>query len=89
MRLDASRIAACCSWAFLHATVAPVDMLYIPPGWAFYDKVNNNGCIGVRSVHLTPSHLELLDKLSKYLISCQSANTSLQRAVDCLAMAEI
>ena len=71
----------------MHATVGPLDVLSIPCGWTFWEKIHNNDFYGVRSVHLRAADLATLDSINKYLIACEAPNATLTRAVDCLAMA--
>jgi len=73
----------------MHATVGPHDVLYLPPGWIFFEKVvGNSDFAGVRLQHLSLTDLPELSALSTYLMGLGKPNANLQMAVDCLALAE-
>ena len=73
----------------MHATAGPSDILFLPAGWMFYEKiVGNANFLGVRAQHLGLSCLADLRKINTYLIELGKPNSSLQQAVDCLSLAE-
>ena len=70
-------------------TVGPGDLLSLPAGYVFYEKIQAaTDFVGVRQPILAMSGLKALSEISRHLIRIESPSMPLQRAVDCLALAE-
>ena len=73
----------------MHATVGPADMLFLPPGWTFYEKIGGSAnFLGVRVQMLSVSFLPVLRELNAHLLGLGKPNPALQSLVDCLTLAE-
>ncbi|CAE7479132.1 unnamed protein product, partial [Symbiodinium necroappetens] len=72
-----------------HATVGPGDLLYLPAGWCFFERVaGKSNYLGVKIQHLSLQSLPVLRNINSYLLAISKPNSNLQSAVDCLTRAE-
>ena len=72
-----------------HATVGPGDVLYLPAGWCFFERVaGKSNYLGVKVQHLSLQSLPDLRNINSYLLAISKPNANLQSAVDCLTRAE-
>ena len=71
-----------------YATVGPGDLLYLPAGWTYYEKVGNQDFIGIKHVHIGLADMTVLEDINKTLPALEAPNASLQAALDCLAMCD-
>ena len=72
-----------------HATVGAQDVLYLPEGWMFYEKITSkSNFLGVRLQFLSLKGFQHLEQINSYLLALGKPNATLQSAVDCLSLAE-
>jgi hypothetical protein len=70
-------------------TVGVHDAVYCPAGYIFYERVTGSmDFAGVRLPILSLAALETLTAISRHLIKIEAPSVALQRALDCLALAE-
>ncbi|CAE7259215.1 unnamed protein product [Symbiodinium sp. CCMP2456] len=78
--------------SFIESTeekVGAQDVLYLPEGWMFYEKImGKSNFLGVRLQFLSLKSLQHLEKINSYLLALGKPNAALQSAVDCLSLAE-
>lgn len=66
-----------------HATIGPLDALYIPSGWVFGERLQgNDDYIGLRMPIVVGSLLEPMQALNEQLIACGKPNETLQSTID-------
>ncbi len=72
-----------------HCTVGNGDILSLPAGYVFYEKVvGNSDFVGVRMPILSLGGLASLTQINRHLLRIESPSLPLQRALDTLAIAE-
>jgi hypothetical protein len=77
------------SHAVFCGTVGPGDVLYIPAGHLFYERISGiSDFLGVRLPILCLKSLPILRLLNGELVKLESPSAPLQRALDCLTLAE-
>ena len=82
-------VDACSEKVMCHATVGPNDVLYMPEGWMFYEKIMpKHSFLGVRLQFLSVKCLPHLEEVNNYLLALGKPNAALQSAVDCISLAE-
>ena len=76
-----------CAGAMYCATLGPLDCIWLPSGWFFYEKVNpSRDCIGFKIAVLCNSAESVLDDICQHLKSTGSNTEALQAVIDCLAL---
>ena len=72
-----------------HATIGPLDALYIPSGWVFGERLQgNDDYIGLRMPIVVGSLLEPMQTLNEQLIACGKPNEILQSTIDRMVLVD-
>ena len=66
----------------MHATLGPRDMLVLPPGWIFFERVLKVNYVGIKQRLLSPSDLTPMEEIQKHLTATQKPNETLQAVID-------
>ena len=86
---DWKRFKAATTQEVYHCTVCPNDILYIPTGFAWGEKISGADFVGVRSMLLLRSEYKNLESFQRFLMSIDSPkNAILDFAVDALSLAD-
>ena len=85
---DWKRFKAATAQEVYHCTVGPNDILYIPTGFAWGEKISGADFVGVRSMLLLRSEYKNLEGFQRFLMSIDSPkNAILDFAVDAALLA--
>ena len=71
-----------------YGTVGPHDVVYLPSGWMFYERIQGKDFSGIRRQILSLQDQQLLGEMNDYFVGAGMPNAALLKTVDCLAMAE-
>jgi hypothetical protein len=73
----------------VECVVGPSDMLFIPAGWSYVDRVGKSvDLVGIRVQALYQMDLETLEPLAKYLDEIKKPNIALRTLVDSLILSK-
>ena len=84
LSVDAAKgfLDSCNGNTLWHATVGPRDLLFMPAGYMFFEKIGAHDVLGIRQALVFPSDIAELSELRKALIAIGSPSENLQRIVD-------
>ena len=72
----------------MQGTVGAGDTFVVPAGRMYFESIGSKDFAGVKRTILSMKDLEQLTQLRTFLVAIGASNSTLQGAIDCLALLE-
>ena len=69
-----------------HCTVGPGDVLWVPPAYAFFERISSNDFVGVRRPVILAKDQPIFDAVNRYLLAVKKPHSGVQKTLDCLVL---